>query len=72
MGDPNLLEGILHYFHDNVFTNLMKLMNSPSLTKHKDLASMFEDDEAKNTTVTRKNHPIIKDTDGSITKEALF
>ena len=67
MGDPNLLEGIPHYFHDNVFPNLMKLMNSPSLTKHKDLASMLEDEEraeAKNTPATGKNNIIIKDNDG--------
>ena len=42
MGDPNFLEGMFHYFHDKVIHNLLKLMNSPSLTKHKDLASLIE------------------------------
>ena len=42
MGDPNFLEVMFHYFHDKVIHNLLKLMNSPSFTKHKDLASLIE------------------------------
>ena len=50
-------------------------MNSPSIVKHKDLASLLEYEEGaetKNTPATKKNHLIIKDTDSSITKEDLF
>ena len=75
MGDTNLLEGMSHYFHDKVIPNLMKLMNLPSITKHKYLASMLEDEgraEAKNTPATRKNQLIIKETDCKISKEAFF
>ena len=66
---------MLHYFLNKVITNLLKLMNSPSLTKHKDLASLLENqerDEAKNTPATGKNKLITKETDGSTTKEKLF
>ena len=52
MGYTNLLEGMFHYFHDNVIPNLLKRMNSPSITNHKDLALLLEDEErseAKNT-----------------------
>ena len=73
--DTKLLEGIFHYFPDKVKPNLMKLMNSPSLTKNKDLASLLEYEEraeAKNSPATRKNYIITKETVGSITKEDLF
>ena len=43
MGYPNFLEGMFFYFHNKVIYNLLKLMNSPSLTKHKDLASLVEE-----------------------------
>ena len=58
-----------------VITNLLKLMNSPSITKHKDTASLLEDKEsaeAKNTPATSKNYLTIKETSGSKTKEDLF
>ena len=66
---------MLHYFHNKVIINLLKLMNSPSLTKHKDIASLLEDEEkseSKNTHATRKKQLVIKDTGGSIKKGALF
>ena len=75
MGDTNLLEGMSHYFHDKVIPNLMKLMNSPIITKNKYLASLLEYEERaedKNTPATRKNQFIVKYNDGSIKKEALF
>ena len=62
MGHPKRLEGMFHYFHDNVIPNLLKLMNSPSLAKNKDIASLLTDeerDDAKNTHATRKNKLII-------------
>ena len=39
---PNFLEIMFHYFHDKVIPNLLKLMNSPSLTNHKDISSLLE------------------------------
>ena len=74
-GYPKLLEGMFHYFHDKVITKLLKLMNSPSLTKNNDTDSLIEYEEryeAKNTLSTRKNELIIKENDGLITKEYLF
>ena len=44
MGYPNLLDWMSHYFHDKVIPNLLKLVNSPSLTKHKDIASLIKDE----------------------------
>ena len=57
MGYPNFLEVMLQYFHDKVTPNLLKLMNSPRITKHKDLASLIENEErveAKNTSANGK------------------
>ena len=74
IGYPNFLEGMFHCFRNNIIPNLLKLMNSPSLTKNKDIASLLEDEEmseAKNTLATREKQVIIKETDGSITKECL-
>ena len=48
---------MFHYFRDKVITNILKLINLPSLTKHKYLASLLEDDEiseAKNIPATSK------------------
>ena len=62
MGDPKLLEGMFHYFHDNVIPNNLKLVNSPILTKHKDPALLLgyeERAEAKYTPATSKNQLII-------------
>ena len=42
MGYPKFLEVIFHYFRDKVIPNLLKLMNSTSLTKHNDIASLLE------------------------------
>ena len=42
MGYPNFLEVMFHYFRDKFIPNLLKLMNSPSLTKNKDIASLLE------------------------------
>ena len=67
MGCPKFLEGMFRYFHNKVIPNLLKLTNSPSLTKHKDLASLLkygERAEAKNTPATRKKQIIIKKTGG--------
>ena len=67
MGYPNFLEGMFHYFRDKVITNLLELMKSHSLTKHKDLASLIKDEERyedKNTPSTRKYQLIVKETDG--------
>ena len=75
MGYPNFLEGMFCYFHDKVIPYLLKLMNSPSLTNHKDLSSLIEyeeRDETKNTPATRDNQIIIQETYGSITKEDIF
>ena len=75
VGCPNFLEGMFHCFRDKVVPNLLKLMNSPSLTNHKYIASFLEDeerDEAKNTPAIREKQLIIKETDGLITKESLF
>ena len=66
---------MFHYFNNKVIPNLLKLMNSPILTRQKDLSSLLEDEErdvAKNTPDNRKNHLIVKDTNGSITKEDLL
>ena len=55
---PNFLEEIFHYFHDKFIPNLLKLTNSLSITKHKYLASLLEDEEraeSKNTPDTSKN-----------------
>ena len=41
MGYPHFLEGMFHHFRDKVNLNLLKLINSPSLTKHKDIASLI-------------------------------
>ena len=57
MVDPKFLKEMFHYFYDKVIPNLMKLINSPSLTKHNDLASLLdyeEISEAKITPATRK------------------
>ena len=75
MGCPKFLEGMFRYFHNKVIPNLLKLTNSPSLTKHKDLASLLKDGEraeAKNTPATRKKQLVIKDTGGSLKKGDLF
>ena len=59
MGNPNLLEEIFHDFHYKVLSNLLKFMNSPSLFKHKYIASLLDHEEingAKNTPATRKKH----------------
>ena len=48
---------MFHYFRDKVITNILKLINLPSLTKHKDVASLLdyeEISEAKITPATRK------------------
>ena len=71
----NFLEGMFQYFRDKVIPNLLKLMNSPITTNKKNNDSLLEDKEraeAKHTPDTRKNQLIIKDTDGSITKEYVF
>ena len=44
MGDTNFLGSMFHYFHDRIIPNLMKLVNSPSLSKYKDLPSLIEDE----------------------------
>ena len=49
MGHPNFLEGIFHYFRDKVVPSLLKLIKSPSITKHKDIASLLEDEERDET-----------------------
>ena len=72
---PKFLEVMFCYFHDKFIPKLLKLVNSPNLAKHKDIASLIEGgerSEAKNTPDTRKNQLIINDTDDSITKEDLF
>ena len=51
------MQGMFHYFHDKVIPNLLTLMNSPSITKYKGLASLLEDEEiseAKNIPATSK------------------
>ena len=66
---------MFHCFCDKVITNLLKLMNSPITTNKNNTVSLLEDKErveAKNTPATWKNQLIIKETDGSITKESLF
>ena len=37
----NFLEVMFYYFQDNVITNLLKLMSSPNITKHEDIASLL-------------------------------
>ena len=67
MGYPIFLKGMFHYFYDKVLLNLLKLINWPSLIKHKDIASLLEDAErveSKNTPDTGKKKLIIKGTDG--------
>ena len=44
MGYPKLLEGMFHYFHDKFISNVLKLLNSPSITNHKDLDLLLEDE----------------------------
>ena len=44
MGYPNFLEVMFHCFHDKVISNLLKLMNSPSITKYNYIASLIEDE----------------------------
>ena len=54
---PNFLEVMFHYLHDNIISNLLKLMNSHIFTRNKDLALLLEDEErakAKNTHPARK------------------
>ena len=66
---------MFQYFRDKVIPNLLKLMNSHITTNKKNLDSLLEDKEraeAKNTLATWKNQLIIKETDGSITKECVF
>ena len=48
---------MFHYFRDKVITNILKLVNLPSLTKHKYLDSLLGDEEiseAKNIPATSK------------------
>ena len=55
-----------------VITDLLDLMNSPSLTKNKyiDLLLEYEERvEAKNTSTTRKRQLVTKETDGSIKRK---